>query len=172
VFRQTSQAKAKREKELLAEEKMKAASQEGAPEVPDVRQLSFGWGWGWWKVHPLSHTLIIHPGSRNLRIGRASDFYPKEIPNCIARPNIAIPNGVGMSRTGSGSGSGRSNGRANKRAKLDEDVDMNGDGEADGVSKEAEDLVSMEYRAGLTGSWMKRLDIYEITFVIDYEWID
>ena len=41
MFRQTSQAKAKREKELLAEEKMKAASQEGA-EVPDVSQLSFG----------------------------------------------------------------------------------------------------------------------------------
>ena len=72
-----------------------------------------------------------------------------------------------MSRTGSGSG--RSNGRANKRAKLDEDVDMNGDGEADGVSKEADDLVSIEDRTGLTGSWMKRLVIYEITFVIDYE---
>jgi hypothetical protein len=40
VFRQTSQAKAKREKELLAEEKMKAASQEGAPEVPDVSPMS------------------------------------------------------------------------------------------------------------------------------------
>jgi hypothetical protein len=42
VFRQTSQAKAKRERELLAEEKMKAASEEGAAEVPDVSQLSFG----------------------------------------------------------------------------------------------------------------------------------
>jgi hypothetical protein len=72
-----------------------------------------------------------------------------------------------MSRTGSGSG--RSNGRASKRAKLDEDVDMNGDGDTDGVSKEADDLVSLEYRAGLTGSWTKRLVIYEITFVIDYE---
>jgi hypothetical protein len=72
-----------------------------------------------------------------------------------------------MSRTGSGSG--RSNGRASKRAKLDEDVDMNGDEEGDRVSKEADDLVSLEYRAGLTSSWMKRLVIYEITFVIDYE---
>ena len=36
--------------------------------------------------HPLAHTLIIHPGSRNLRLGRACDFYPHEIPNCIARP--------------------------------------------------------------------------------------
>ncbi|KAK4688229.1 actin-related protein 8, partial [Tremellales sp. Uapishka_1] len=34
----------------------------------------------------LSHILVIHPGSRHLRIGRASDFYPHEIPNCIARP--------------------------------------------------------------------------------------
>jgi hypothetical protein len=40
VFRQTSQAKAKREKEAAAEEKMKAASQEGAPEVPDVSRTS------------------------------------------------------------------------------------------------------------------------------------
>jgi len=72
-----------------------------------------------------------------------------------------------MSRTGSGSG--RSNGRANKRAKLDEDVDMNGNEEADGGSKEADDLVSVADKAGLTGSWMKRLGIYEITFVIDYE---
>ena len=72
-----------------------------------------------------------------------------------------------MSRTGSGSG--RTNGRANKRAKVDEDVDMNGDGEADGVSKEADDLVSMEGKAGLTDSWMKRLGIYEITFVTDFE---
>jgi hypothetical protein len=72
-----------------------------------------------------------------------------------------------MSRTASGSG--RSNGRASKRVKLDEDVDMNGNVEADGVSKEADDLVSMGYRVGLTGSWTKRLVIYEITFVIDYE---
>lgn len=72
-----------------------------------------------------------------------------------------------MSRTGSGSG--RSNGRATKRAKLDEDVDMNGDEEADGLSKEADDLVSMEDEAELTGSWTKRSVIYEITFVIDCE---
>jgi hypothetical protein len=46
VFRQTSQAKAKREKESLAEEKMKAASQEGAAEVPDVSPMSnVNWIW-------------------------------------------------------------------------------------------------------------------------------
>jgi actin-related protein 8 len=31
-------------------------------------------------------SCILHPGSRNLRLGRASDFYPHEVPNCIARP--------------------------------------------------------------------------------------
>ena len=72
-----------------------------------------------------------------------------------------------MSRTGSGSG--RSNGRATKRAKLDEDVDMNGDGEADGLSKEADDLVSVDDEAVLMSSWTKRLVICEITFVIDCE---
>lgn len=46
---------------------------------------------------------------------------------------------------------------------------MNGDEEADGLSKEADDLVSMEDEAELTGSWTKRSVIYEITFVIDCE---
>jgi len=32
-----------------------------------------------------SDVIVIHPGSRYLRIGRASDAFPKEIPNCIAR---------------------------------------------------------------------------------------
>jgi hypothetical protein len=50
-----------------------------------------------------------------------------------------------MSRTGS---RGQANGRANKRAKLDEDVEMNGDGEDDGVSKEADDLVSTTLKLG------------------------
>ncbi|KAK6332218.1 actin-like protein arp8, variant 2 [Orbilia javanica] len=34
-----------------------------------------------------SRVIIIHPGSRNLRIGRASDALPKTIPNVIARQN-------------------------------------------------------------------------------------
>jgi actin-related protein 8 len=41
------------------------------------------------QTYPLSQILIIHPGSRNLKIGRASDFYPKEVPMCIARPSNA-----------------------------------------------------------------------------------
>ncbi|KAK6353224.1 actin-like protein arp8 [Orbilia brochopaga] len=32
-----------------------------------------------------SKVIVIHPGSRNLRIGRASDALPKTIPNVIAR---------------------------------------------------------------------------------------
>ncbi|WVQ71591.1 hypothetical protein IAR50_001131 [Cryptococcus sp. DSM 104548] len=40
--------------------------------------------------NPLSNILIIHPGSRNLRIGLASSYYPREVPNCIARPTAAV----------------------------------------------------------------------------------
>jgi actin-related protein len=29
--------------------------------------------------------VVIHPGSLNLRIGRASDTFPVTIPHCIAR---------------------------------------------------------------------------------------
>jgi actin-related protein 8 len=76
-----------------------------------------------------------------LRIGRASDFYPKEIPNCIARPDVAVPSGSGTAGYGK---NGDVNGeRANKRAKLDEDVDM--DSEENGT-KEADDLVSVTGR--------------------------
>ncbi|KAK6539819.1 actin-like protein arp8 [Orbilia ellipsospora] len=32
-----------------------------------------------------SRVIVIHPGSRNLRIGRASDALPKTVPNVIAR---------------------------------------------------------------------------------------
>jgi len=41
VFRQISQAKAKKEKEAAAEEKLKAASEEGALDVPDVSTSSY-----------------------------------------------------------------------------------------------------------------------------------
>jgi hypothetical protein len=41
------------------------------------------------KAGGLSKILIIHPGSNSLRIGRANDFYPHEVPNCIARSNKA-----------------------------------------------------------------------------------
>ncbi|KAK7681264.1 hypothetical protein QCA50_015651 [Cerrena zonata] len=32
-------------------------------------------------------TIVIHPGSSNIRIGRATDSYPKTIPTVIAVPN-------------------------------------------------------------------------------------
>lgn len=37
--------------------------------------------------------VVIHPGSLNLRFGRASDTFPVTIPNCIARrkKNVKIP---------------------------------------------------------------------------------
>jgi actin-related protein 8 len=72
--------------------------------------------------------LIIHPGSRNLRVGRASDFYPKEIPNCVARPAKAVPANCEASAPGgrrATNGNGNEE-RVNKRAKLDTDIDMDG----------------------------------------------
>jgi actin-related protein 8 len=33
----------------------------------------------------MTKTIVIHPGSRSLRIGRASDAFPVTIPNVIAR---------------------------------------------------------------------------------------
>ncbi|EIW69617.1 hypothetical protein TREMEDRAFT_62486 [Tremella mesenterica DSM 1558] len=70
VARQVSQARKRRKKAEEEEEKQRLQA-EGQPLAA---------------VNPLSNILIIHPGSKNLRIGRASDFYPKEVPNCIARP--------------------------------------------------------------------------------------
>nr|ODN81213.1 nuclear protein [Cryptococcus depauperatus CBS 7841] len=69
VARQMSLERAKREGEA---EKSQRETKDEAPE------------------NALSKILIIHPGSRNLRVGLASDFYPKEIPNCIARPTLAV----------------------------------------------------------------------------------
>ncbi|KAF9121879.1 actin-like protein arp8 [Mortierella sp. 14UC] len=51
--------------------------------------------------------IVIHPGSRYLRVGRASDAYPIITPHCIARrvrvppPSLAITNGS-MKAAGSG----------------------------------------------------------------------
>ncbi|GAA6008824.1 uncharacterized protein JCM10292_004683, partial [Rhodotorula paludigena] len=45
---------------------------------------------------PLAHTLVIHPGSRWLRIGRASDLAPVAVPNVIARKTgapVAVDDG-------------------------------------------------------------------------------
>ncbi|KAK8869874.1 hypothetical protein IAR55_000442 [Kwoniella newhampshirensis] len=70
VARQLSLARSKQEKQAV-EEEIQRLVEEGK-EVPEH--------------NPLHYTLILHPGSRNLKLGRASDFYPKEVPNCIARP--------------------------------------------------------------------------------------
>lgn len=39
-----------------------------------------------------SNVIVIHPGSRFLRIGRASDAYPVTVPHCIAR-RVSLPSG-------------------------------------------------------------------------------
>ncbi|KAI9440349.1 hypothetical protein H4582DRAFT_1936346 [Lactarius indigo] len=38
-----------------------------------------------------SHVIVIHPGSRFLRVGRASDVTPLTVPNVIARKTINAP---------------------------------------------------------------------------------
>ncbi|KAI9510507.1 hypothetical protein F5148DRAFT_976598 [Russula earlei] len=38
-----------------------------------------------------SHVVVIHPGSRYLRVGRASDVTPVTVPNVIARKTINAP---------------------------------------------------------------------------------
>jgi actin-related protein 8 len=45
--------------------------------------------------------LIIHPGSRYLRFGRATDNLPIEIPNCIARKSPNTANGLSSSSSSS-----------------------------------------------------------------------
>lgn len=40
---------------------------------------------------PGSKTLVIHPGSRWLKIGMASDVFPVSVPNVIARKRRAGP---------------------------------------------------------------------------------
>lgn len=98
VIRQVAQAKHKAEKE--AEEKEKIEKGEIPPpngEASEAPSVANGTSTPASATpvpatseapaeNPLSKILIIHPGSRYLRIGRASDFYPKEVPNCIAWP--------------------------------------------------------------------------------------
>lgn len=84
--------------------------------------------------HSLAHTLVIHPGSRNLRIGRASDFYPHEVPNCIARPVNAPNRGNDPPVPGSrakGAVQAAGEARAKKRQRRDDgtDVEINGNEE-------------------------------------------
>lgn len=48
----------------------------------------------------MTKTIVIHPGSRWLRIGRASDAFPATVPNVIARkiPNFVPPTSKGKER--------------------------------------------------------------------------
>ncbi|WWC90112.1 uncharacterized protein L201_005045 [Kwoniella dendrophila CBS 6074] len=128
VARQMSLAKLKKEKTDLEEEKQKQLA-EGL-EVAEV--------------NPLNYTLIIHPGSRNLRIGRASDFYPKEIPNCIARPSKAPNRGNDPPVLGSRAKRVAERAlerRQNKKRKNGEDTNMleNGSGNGNLMADESDD---------------------------------
>lgn len=46
-------------------------------------------------VDPTTKTIVIHPGSRWLRIGRASDAFPLSVPNVIASRTGAPPKDKG-----------------------------------------------------------------------------
>lgn len=55
----------------------------------------------------MSKTIIIHPGSRWLRMGRAGDAFPVTVPNVIARrarngAALVSPTGKGKERAGAG----------------------------------------------------------------------
>ncbi|WRT67065.1 uncharacterized protein IL334_004031 [Kwoniella shivajii] len=119
VARNLSVAKGKQEK-IDAEEERQQQIAEGN-EIPEI--------------NPLHYTLVIHPGSRNLRIGRASDFYPKEIPNCIARPSNAPNRGNDPPIPGSRAKRLAQHALEKKEAKRrkggnanQEDIEMNGNG--------------------------------------------
>ncbi|WVR05120.1 hypothetical protein IAU60_002132 [Kwoniella sp. DSM 27419] len=128
VARQMSQAKAKQSRVDEEEDKQ-------GPEA-DTREIA--------EQHPLHHTLVIHPGSRNLRIGRASDFYPKEVPNCIARPASAANRGsdppVPGSRAKRLAARAEEEREAKKRRGNNGDVEMNSHNHGD-VSEDEEDWV-------------------------------
>lgn len=82
VVRQLSQAKLKRKREeALLAKAANGENGENGSEDKDEKAMVVDQ-----PEKPLSKILIIHPGSRSLRLGRASDFYPHEVPNCIARP--------------------------------------------------------------------------------------
>ncbi|ODN84742.1 hypothetical protein L202_00622 [Cryptococcus amylolentus CBS 6039] len=84
--------------------------------------------------NPLSNILIIHPGSRNLRIGLASSYYPREVPNCIARPTTAVNASGANPVPALGSRVKKIRSEGNKKRKREEvqsqDVSMDGGEEA------------------------------------------
>ncbi|ORY33761.1 putative nuclear actin-related protein [Naematelia encephala] len=132
VARQISVAKRDMERRGAAEERQRSIEDGQTPE------------------HPLARTLIIHPGSRNLRLGRANDFYPKEIPNCIARRGDLPSRNGGLKRAANGrSTSDRGGKRTKGEAGVGEDVTM--DQEADDTP--AEDPV--DARIGYLRSYLR-----------------
>lgn len=46
-----------------------------------------------------SKTVVIHPGSKNIRIGFATDFYPKTFPFVVAVPKKCVPAGPAVDDT-------------------------------------------------------------------------
>lgn len=65
----------------------KAGSQEIAPDVSSCsrKTMMMLFSHGIKPEEEWRDTIVIHPGSRNLRIGRSSDAFPKTVPHVIAR---------------------------------------------------------------------------------------
>lgn len=65
----------KRQKELKKQKEEEAKAKEGIEEEVDAEEIPEAVG---------SKVVVIHPGSQNLRIGLATQVYPKSVPNVIA----------------------------------------------------------------------------------------
>jgi actin-related protein 8 len=149
VIRQTSQAKARLEKET-AEAELAKLVEEGETAPAPVSPLAascMARVQANWQTNPLHNILIIHPGSRNLRIGRASDYYPKEVPNCIARPSNAPNRGTDPPVPGSRVkrlAARAEEQRAAKRQRLEQGAADGADGNAAADVLEGEDLTEWE----------------------------
>ncbi|KAG0291215.1 actin-like protein arp8 [Dissophora globulifera] len=83
--------------------------------------------------------IVIHPGSRILRIGRASDAYPVATPHCIARrlhvKPVATPGTDGPAESST----------ADAAQTEDQEMDVDGDGEGDDDDGEVPDVVNDRY---------------------------
>ncbi|KAF9106031.1 actin-like protein arp8 [Mortierella sp. GBA35] len=90
--------------------------------------------------------IIIHPGSRVLRIGRASDAYPIQTPHCIARrirvppPPAATTNG--SAKTGTGAGATKGDEAVDVDQDKDQAMDVDEDEEGDSRNSPVPDVVN------------------------------
>ncbi|KAK9723389.1 actin-like protein arp8 [Basidiobolus ranarum] len=71
---------------------------------------------------PGSDVIVIHPGSRFLRIGRATDAFPKQIPHCLAR-RVNFPSVPPVDASVVGKDSDKMEVEPNAETESDEEID-------------------------------------------------